>query len=172
MDPPCIDKFRHGETCCKSDCNFRRSRYACIVEANESTRMRIGKRVITSDHEDLVAQTDTHTLCHENSECKRLWLTRDQIDKLPAWRATKVNSKTAVIQGTKRRKNSPLCYIDGHLSTLTWTHNWRSDNKWQDDCWKSTNGGKADEQFSTRFWTQISNTDDSVEDSKGKHSSS
>ena len=81
---PCkFHSSRHGETCRTNSSNTRRSRYACIIEAHESTRTRTGKTE-ARDHRDLIAEKgsnslthcslvhkpDTHTACDENSRCE------------------------------------------------------------------------------------------------------
>ena len=42
----------------------------------------------------------------------------ERLEKLPAWQLEKVKSKREVILGAQREKNSPLCYIDGHICHL------------------------------------------------------
>ena len=50
---PCkIRRSKHGETCSSS--GIRKTKYACIVEADESTRKRLGG-TLHKDHEDHIA---------------------------------------------------------------------------------------------------------------------
>ena len=42
----------------------------------------------------------------------------EKLEKIPAWQMDKVKSKKRCFSGsTKREKESPLCCIDGHLSS-------------------------------------------------------
>ena len=49
-----ISKNWHGETCGENNSMSRRSNYACIVEAHESTRKHLGKTQ-QKEHEDRIA---------------------------------------------------------------------------------------------------------------------
>ena len=73
--------FYHIAPGYSNNSDTRRSRYACIIEAHESTRTRMGKpkpesmrvllqnRVRLVDALQLGEQPDTHTPCLENSGC-------------------------------------------------------------------------------------------------------
>ena len=41
----------------------------------------------------------------------------EKLEKLPAWQLNKVKIKKEVILEAQREKESPHCYIDGHLSS-------------------------------------------------------
>ena len=63
---PCkIHNARHRETCCTYNSDTRRTRYACIIVAHESTRTRTGK-IEARDHEDLLAEKEFNSLSHYN----------------------------------------------------------------------------------------------------------
>ena len=64
-DKPCNIFNQHGETRCTQH-SSRKSRYACVVEAHESARTRIG---VTQplDHEDLIAEKGFNSLSHLKS---------------------------------------------------------------------------------------------------------
>ena len=41
----------------------------------------------------------------------------EKLENVPAWQLEKVKcNKIVILQAQKREKESPLCYIDGHLS--------------------------------------------------------
>ena len=62
---PCkVQNFRRGEACGKEP-DTRRSRYACIVEAHESTRKRLEKTQL-KDHEDRIAGKGFNSMSHYN----------------------------------------------------------------------------------------------------------
>ena len=58
-----VKKHQYRETCCESD--TRRSKHACVVEAHESTRRRLG-RTLPKDHEDRIAGKGFNSLSHSN----------------------------------------------------------------------------------------------------------
>ena len=80
---PCkVQNLGHGEIRFANNSNSRRSWYACIIEAHESTRARNVKSEARG-HEDLIAdfnslthyiqlgaQTETDTSCNENCGCE------------------------------------------------------------------------------------------------------
>ena len=51
------------KTCCESD--TRRSKYACIVEAHESTRTRL-ERTLSKEHEDRIEGKGFNSMNHYN----------------------------------------------------------------------------------------------------------
>ena len=53
---PCKSVSWRGETCSKKS-DTRKLKYACIVEAHESTRSRTGKTQ-PRDHEDIIAEKE------------------------------------------------------------------------------------------------------------------
>ena len=61
---PCkIRRRKHGETCSSS--GIRKTKYACIVEADESTRKRL-EGTPREDHEDHIAGKGINSLSHCN----------------------------------------------------------------------------------------------------------
>ena len=54
----------HGNTCSRKH-DSRRTRYACIIDAHESTRTRTGKTQ-SRDHEDLIAEKEFNSFSHHN----------------------------------------------------------------------------------------------------------
>ena len=121
---PCKFGTEHGETCSVKH-NSRRTSYACIIEAHESTRSRSG-RTQSRDHEDHIAEKKSNSLSHydlvhkpipipmkipdANAAVDKKW---DKLEKLP----TKVKSKKEVIEKAQRRgKNSSFSDADGLVS--------------------------------------------------------
>ena len=41
----------------------------------------------------------------------------EKLETISAWQLNKVKSKKEVILHRERRKENPLCYIDGHVSS-------------------------------------------------------
>ena len=113
---PCktCKKNKHGETRSKT-VNFK-SQFACIMEASESTRMRMEESP-PKYHEDHIAVkeaalqfgTQIYSYASSNEEpaakaaVDKEW---EKLDKIPAWDLTKVRSKKQVIDEarTKGRK--------------------------------------------------------------------
>ena len=61
---PCkIRRGKHGETCSSS--GIRKTIYACIVEADESTRKRL-EETLNEDHADHIAGKGINSLNHDN----------------------------------------------------------------------------------------------------------
>ena len=81
---PCktCKKNKHGETCSKTG-DFR-SKFACILEASESTRMRMGNSE-PSNHEDHIAGKGDNSLQHYNLVHKLIPMA--QAMKIPAAKA-------------------------------------------------------------------------------------
>ena len=103
---------RHGETCDKK--GIHKSKLACILEATESTRMRM-ERILPKNHKD-------HTIWQEeriihyifefipmlqameipagkaavDKECEKL-------EKIPAWNLTHVRNKSEVIDEARNK---------------------------------------------------------------------
>ena len=91
---PCkIRRGNHGETCSSS--GIRKTKYACIVEADESTRKRL-EGTLHKDHEDHIAGKGINSLSHYHlvhkfipmpeaikiPEAKQQW--RKNVEKLEA----------------------------------------------------------------------------------------
>ena len=90
---------------------------ACILEANESTRMRMGNS-IPSNHEDHIAGKGQSSLQHYNlvhkfipmPQAMRIHATKAAVDKewenleqIPAWDLTTVRSKKEVIDEARTK---------------------------------------------------------------------
>ena len=81
---PCktCKKSKHGET--HSETNDFKSNFACILEASESTRMRM-EESLPKYHEDHIAGKGDNTLQHYNSVHK--FILMPQAMKIPAAKA-------------------------------------------------------------------------------------
>ena len=100
---------------------------ACVVEAHASTRQRL-----ESTHEDHIAvkrfnsispcnlvhtfiQMPAMKIPDAEAAVDKEW---EKLEKLQAWQLNKVKSKEGGYSGSrKRQKESPICDIDGHLSS-------------------------------------------------------
>ena len=111
--------------------NIPETTHACIVEAHESTRKRLesylpkghedhiaGKGYTSTSQKKLGTQIYSDASSHENSGCESSsGQGMEKLETIPAWQLVKVKSKKEVILNTKRQTESPLCYIDGHMSS-------------------------------------------------------
>ena len=114
---PCktCKKNKHGET--RSKTNDFKSKFACILEARESTRTRMGNS-IPHHHEDHIAGKGENSLQHYNLVHKFLpWpqamkipaakaavdKQREKLEKIPAWDLTKVRNKSEVIDEARTK---------------------------------------------------------------------
>ena len=81
---PCktCKKNKHGET--RSKTNDFKSKYACIMEASESTRMRM-EETLPKNHEDHIAGRGDNSLQHDNLVHK--FIPMPQPMKVPAAKA-------------------------------------------------------------------------------------
>ena len=114
---PCktFKKSKHAET--RSKTNDFKSKFACILEASESTRLRM-EESLPNYHEDHIAGKGDNSLQHYNLVHKfipmpqamkipaakaavdREW---DKLEKIPAWDLTKVRSKKEVIDEARTK---------------------------------------------------------------------
>ena len=114
---PCktCKKSKHGET--RSKTNDFKSKLACILEADESTKLRMGES-LPNHHEDHIAGKGEISLQHYNlvhnfipmpqamkipaakAEVDKEW---EKLDKIPAWDLTKVRSKSDVIDEARTK---------------------------------------------------------------------
>ena len=91
--------------------NETKSKFACIVEASESTRLRMGESV-PNRHEDHIAGKGDNSLQHYNLVHKFIPMPQamkipaakaavdkewETLEKIPAWDKTKVRNKSEVI---------------------------------------------------------------------------
>ena len=108
-------KAKNGETHNKThDFNFK---FACILEADESTRMRM-EESLPNDHEDHIAGKGDNSLRHCNLVHKFIPMPQamkipaakaavdkewEKLEKIPAWDLTKVRSKSEVIDEARTK---------------------------------------------------------------------
>ena len=110
---PCktCKKNKHGRTRSKTD-DFK-SKFACIWEASESTRMRMEESP-PKHHLDHIAGKGDNSLQHYNlvhkfipiPQAMKIPATKaavdqewEKLEKIPAWDVTKVRNKSEVIDG-------------------------------------------------------------------------
>ena len=99
--------------------NTRRSKYACLVEANESTRKRL-ERTLPKDREDRIAGKGINSLNSlSHYDLVRKFVPMPQATKIPESQAAvqSKEQKKGHQRGTERSKNSSFGYADGYLSS-------------------------------------------------------
>ena len=99
------------KNCGSGESNKIKTKLACILEADESTRLRMGNS-IPSNHEDHIAGKGDKSLQHYNLVHKFIPMPQamkipaakaaadkewEKLEKIPAWNLTKVRSKKEVI---------------------------------------------------------------------------
>ena len=99
------------KNCGSSGSDKNKTKLACILEAHESTRMRMGNS-ISSNHEDHIAGKGENSLQHYNLVHKFILVPQamripaakaavdkewEKLEKISAWNLTKVRSKKEVI---------------------------------------------------------------------------
>ena len=115
---PCLARHARKasmETRSKTD-DFK-SKFACILEASESTRMRI-EESLPKYHEDHIARKEDNSLQHYNlvqkfipmPQAKKIPAAKAAVDKeweklenIPAWDLTKVRNKSEVIDEARTK---------------------------------------------------------------------
>ena len=111
-------KSKHGET--RGKTNKIESKLACILEASESTRLRMGES-LPNHHEDHIAGKGDNSLQHYNlvhkiylclkpwkfPQEKQQWKKHENLEKISAWNLTKVRSKKEV-NGEARTKGAKV----------------------------------------------------------------
>ena len=108
-------KSKHGET--RDKTNDFKSKLACILEASESTRLRM-EESLPSHHEDHIAGKGDNSLQHyklvhkfvpmpqamkipaAKAEVDKEW---EKLEKIRAWHLTKVRSKSEVIDEARTK---------------------------------------------------------------------
>ena len=108
-------KSKHGET--RSKTNDFKSKFACILEASESRRLRM-EDSLPNHHEDHIAGRGDNSLQHcylvhnfvpmpqamkmppANAAVDREW---EKLEKIPAWVITKVRNKSEVIDEARTK---------------------------------------------------------------------
>ena len=111
---PC-KKSKHGET--RGNTNDFKSKFACILEASESTRLRV-EESLPNYHEDHVAGKGSNSLQHYNLVHKFIPMLQamkipaakaavdkewEKLEKIPAWDLTNVKSKSEVIDEARTK---------------------------------------------------------------------
>ena len=117
---------------CGSDASNKiKTRFACILAADESTRLRMGNS-LPSHHEDHIAGKGNNSLQHDNlvhkfipiPQAMKIPATKaavdkewEKLEKISAWNLTKVRSKKRGDQWNKDEgRKSSFCITDGHMS--------------------------------------------------------
>ena len=116
---------------CGSGGSDKNKTKTCILEANESTRMRMGNS-IPSNHEDHIAGKGENSLQQYNLVHKFIPMPQamkipaakaavdkewEKLEKISAWNLTNVKSKKQVIDEARTSgAKSSFCIINGHLS--------------------------------------------------------
>ena len=108
-------KSKHGKT--RGKTNEFKSKLACILEASESTRLRMGES-LPNHHEDHIAAKGDNSLQHYNLVHKFIPMPQamkipaakaavgkesEKLEKIPAWNLTKVRSKKEVIDEARTK---------------------------------------------------------------------
>ena len=95
-----------------------------IVEAHESTRRRL-ESTLPRSHEDHIAEKGSSSISHynlyassdEHSECEsRSGQNMGEAREVASVERVK-SKKEVILEARKRETESPLCHIDGHLSS-------------------------------------------------------
>ena len=114
---PCktCKKNKHGET--RSKTNDFKSKFACILKASDSTRMRI-EESLPKYHEDHIAGREDNSLQHYNvvhkfipmPQAKKIPAAKAAVDKewenhekIPAWDIAQVRNKSEVIDEARTK---------------------------------------------------------------------
>ena len=122
-------KSNHGKT--RSKTYDFRSKLACVLEPDESTRMRMGNS-IPHHHEDHIARKGENSLQHYNLVHKFIPMPQaikipaakaavdkewEKLEKISAWNLTKVRSKKEVIDEA-RESGAKIHFAscNGHMS--------------------------------------------------------
>ena len=108
-------KSKYGET--RSKTNDFKSKFACILEASQSTRMRM-EESLPKDHEDHIAGRGDNSLQHYNLVHKFIPMPQamkipaakaavvkewEKLEKIPAWDLTKVRNKSEVVEEARTK---------------------------------------------------------------------
>ena len=119
------------KNCGSGGSDKNKTKLACILEADESTRMRMGNS-IPSNHEDHIAGKGENSLQHYNLVHKFIPMPQamkipaakaavdkewEKLEKISAWNLTKVKSKKQVIDEARTAGATVhFCIINGHMS--------------------------------------------------------
>ena len=110
----------------------RKTKYACVVDADESTRPRL-EGAVRKPHQDHITAKGTNSITHYSlvhrfipipqafkipdakAAVEKEW---EKLEKIPAWQLTKVRNKKEVIKETRNKgRKFHFCVIDGSLSS-------------------------------------------------------
>ena len=124
----CHLKIRKNDQNCG---NGDRTKLACILEASESTRLRMGES-LPNHHEDHIAGKGDNSLQHYNLVHKFIPMPQamkipaakaavdkewEKLEKIPAWKMTKVRSRKRGDRWSKDEgRKSSFRLTDGHMS--------------------------------------------------------
>ena len=129
---PCktCKKNKHGKS--RSKTNDSKFKFASILEADESTRLRL-EESLPNYHEDHIAGKGDNSLQHYNLVHKFIPMPQAmkipaakaavdkewaKLEKNSAWNLTKVRNKSEVIDEARTSgRYSSFCIINGHLSS-------------------------------------------------------
>ena len=108
-----------------------RTKLACILEASECTRLRMGES-LPIHHEDHIAGKGDNSLQQYNLVHKFIPMPQamkipgakaavdkewEKLEKIPAWNLTKVRSKKEVTDEARTSGATVHCIINGHMSS-------------------------------------------------------
>ena len=103
---PCFARQARKAWNDKTKSNEIKSKFACILEVSESTKLRVGE-CLPNHHEDHIAGKGDNSLQHYNLEHSRGKDSSDKewekLEKIPAWNVTKVRSKKEVIDEARTK---------------------------------------------------------------------
>ena len=119
------------KNCWSGASNKIKTRLACILEASDSTRLRMGES-LPNHHEDHMAGKGNNSLQHYNLVHKFIPVPQamknpaakaavdkewEKLEKISAWNLTKVKNKKEVIDEARDEgRKSSFCLADAHLS--------------------------------------------------------
>ena len=120
-----------NKNCGSGASNQIKKRLACILEADESTRLRMGES-LPNHHEERIAGKVDNSLQHDNLVHKLIHMPQamkipaakaavdkewEKLEKMSAWNLTKVRSKREVIDEARTSgAKVHFCIINGHMS--------------------------------------------------------
>ena len=126
-----LQNIESYKNCGNDGSNKIKTQLACILEDDESTRMRMGNS-IPHHHQDHIARKRENSLQHYNLVHKFIPMPqamripaakatvdkeREKLEKFSAWNLTKVRSKKEVIDEERTNgRESSFCITNGHIS--------------------------------------------------------
>ena len=140
------------KNCGSGGSDKNKTKLACILEANESTRMRMGNS-IPSNHEDHIAGRGENSLQHYNLVHKFIPMPQamkmpaakaavdkewEKLEKISAWNLTSQKKEKCDRWSKDEGRKSSFCLTDGHLSF--------------EECWIGGNAPKIQRSSCTPRW--------------------